>query len=39
MPTQCNPKRFAFEAVECKSVVAGFDDGAIAPNAGGRHRC
>ena len=34
MPTDCNPKLFAFEAVERKSVVAGFDGGAITSNAG-----
>lgn len=34
MPTECNPKRFAFETVERKSVVAEFDGGAITSNAG-----
>jgi hypothetical protein len=34
MPTDCSPKLFAFEAVEGKSVVAGFDGGAITSNAG-----
>jgi hypothetical protein len=34
MPTDCNPTLFAFEAVECKSVVARFDGGAITSNAG-----
>jgi hypothetical protein len=34
LPTDCNPKRFAFEAVERKSVVAGFDGGTITSNAG-----
>jgi hypothetical protein len=34
MPTDCNPKLFEFEAVERKSVVAGFDGGAITSNAG-----
>ena len=34
MPTDCSPKLFAFEAVERKSVVAGFDGGAITSNAG-----
>jgi len=34
MPTDCNPKRFAFEAVERKSVVAAFDGGTITSNAG-----
>ena len=35
MPTQCSPKLFAFEAVEGRSVVAGFDGGDITSNAGG----
>jgi hypothetical protein len=34
MPTDCNPKLFAFEAVERKSVVAAFDGSAITSNAG-----
>lgn len=34
MPTDCNPKLFAFEAVERKAVVAGFDGGTITSNAG-----
>ena len=34
MPTDCNPKLFAFEAVERKWVVAGFDGGTITSNAG-----
>ena len=34
MPTECSPKLFAFEAVERKTVVAGFDGGAITSNAG-----
>jgi hypothetical protein len=34
MPTDCNPKRFAFEAAERKSVVAGFDGGTITSHAG-----
>ena len=34
MQTDCNPKLFAFEAVERKSVVAKFDGGAITSNAG-----
>ena len=34
MQTDCNPKLFEFEAVERKSVVAGFDGGAITSNAG-----
>jgi hypothetical protein len=34
MPTDCNPKLFAFEAVERKKVVAAFDGGAITSNAG-----
>lgn len=35
MPTQCSPKLFEFEAVERRSVVAGFDGGDITSNAGG----
>jgi Transposase DDE domain group 1 len=34
MPTECTPRLFAFEAVECKSVVACFDGGAITSNGG-----
>ncbi len=34
MPTDCSPKLFTFEAVERKSVVAGFDGGTITSNAG-----
>jgi hypothetical protein len=34
MPTDCNPKLFAFEAVERKKVVAAFDGGAMTSNAG-----
>ena len=34
MPTECTPKRFEFEAVERRSVVAGFDGGNITSNAG-----
>ncbi|MDQ2802031.1 MAG: IS1380 family transposase [Pseudomonadota bacterium] len=34
MQTDCIPKLFAFEAVERKSVVAGFNGGAITSNAG-----
>ncbi len=34
MQTDCSSKRFEFEAVERKSVVAGFDGGAITSNAG-----
>ena len=34
MPTDCNPKRFQFEAVDRKALVAGFDGGAISSNAG-----
>jgi len=34
MQTDCNAKLFEFEAVERKSVVAGFDGGAITSNAG-----
>jgi hypothetical protein len=34
MQTECSAKLFAFEAVERRSVVAGFDGGDITPNAG-----
>jgi hypothetical protein len=34
MPTECMPKLFAFEEVEGKAVVAGFDGGEITSNAG-----
>jgi len=34
MQTDRSPKLFAFEAVERKSVVAGFDGGALTSNAG-----
>ena len=34
MPTECTPKRFEFEAVERRAVVAGFDGGDITSNAG-----
>jgi hypothetical protein len=34
MPTECTPKLFEFEAVERRSVVAGFDGGNITSNAG-----
>jgi len=34
MPTECTPKLFEFEAVERRSVVAGFDGGTITSNAG-----
>jgi hypothetical protein len=34
MPTECIPERFTFEAVEGRSVVAGFDGGTITSNAG-----
>ena len=34
MPTNCSGKLFGFEEVERKSVVAGFDGGAITSNAG-----
>jgi hypothetical protein len=34
MQTECSPKLFAFEAVEGRSVVAGFDGGEITSNAG-----
>ena len=33
MPTECNPRRFEFAAVERRSVVAGFDGGNMASNA------
>ena len=35
MPTECTPKRFDFEAVERRAVVASFDGGDITSNAGG----
>jgi Transposase DDE domain group 1 len=35
MSTECSPKLFVFEAVERRSVVAGFDGGDITSNAGG----
>jgi hypothetical protein len=34
MPTECNPELFAFAPVEGRSVVAGFDGGAITSDAG-----
>ncbi len=34
MQTECKPKLFEFEAVERRSVVAGFDGGNITSNAG-----
>jgi hypothetical protein len=34
MQTQYTPKLFEFEAVERRSVVAGFDGGNITANAG-----
>ena len=34
MQTECMPKLFEFEAVERRSVVAGFDGGNITSNAG-----
>ena len=34
MQTDCTPKLFEFEAVERRSVVAGFDGGNITSNAG-----
>ena len=34
MPTECTPRLFAFEEVEGKAVVAGFDGGEITSNAG-----
>jgi len=35
MQTECSPKLFEFEAVDRRSVVAGFDGGDITSNAGG----
>lgn len=34
MPAECSQKRFAFEAVEGRAVVAGFDGGRMTSNAG-----
>jgi hypothetical protein len=34
MPTECSPTLFAFAPVEGRTVVAGFDGGAITSNAG-----
>jgi hypothetical protein len=34
MQTECTPKLLEFEAVERRSVVAGFDGGNITSNAG-----
>jgi len=34
MPTECTPKLFEFDAVERRSVVAGFDGANITSNAG-----
>ena len=34
MQAECTPRLFAFEAVERRSIVAGFDGGAITSNAG-----
>src|SRR5450755_4965115 len=34
MQAECTPKQFEFEAVERRSIVAGFDGGAITSNAG-----
>ena len=34
MPTECSPALFEFGPVESRSVVAGFDGGAITSNAG-----
>jgi hypothetical protein len=33
MPTECRPKRFEFEAVARRAVVACFDGGDITSNA------
>ena len=35
MQTECTTKRFEFEAVQRRAVVAGFDGGDITSNAGG----
>jgi hypothetical protein len=35
MQTECTTKRFEFEAVQRRAVVAGFDCGDITSNAGG----
>jgi hypothetical protein len=35
MPTECSPQLFEFEAVERRSVMAGFVGGDITSNAGG----
>ena len=34
MQAECTPRLFAFEAIERRSIVAGFDGGAITSNAG-----
>jgi len=34
MPAECSPRRFEFEAVSRRSVVAGFDGGEITSNGG-----
>ena len=34
MPTQCSPDLFGFARVAGRSVVAGFDGGAITSDAG-----
>ena len=34
MPTECTPKRFEFEAVARRAVMACFDGGDITSNAG-----
>ena len=34
MPTECTPKRFEFEAVARRAVVACFNGGDITSNAG-----
>jgi hypothetical protein len=33
-PTECSPKLFAFAPVRGRTVIAGFDGGAITSNAG-----
>lgn len=35
MPTECSAKSFGFARVESRSVVAGFDGGAVTSDAGG----
>jgi hypothetical protein len=35
MPTECSAKSYGFARVECRSVVAAFDGGAVTSDAGG----